>query len=49
MAEPIELTISEIAYGGDGVARHDGQVIFVPFTAPGEKIRALLTDRPGAG
>jgi len=45
MAEPIELTITEIAYGGDGVARHDGQVIFVPFTAPGEKIRAVLTEQ----
>ncbi|NDD81016.1 MAG: class I SAM-dependent RNA methyltransferase [Verrucomicrobia bacterium] len=27
------------------MARHDGQVIFVRFTAPGEKIRAVLTER----
>jgi len=27
------------------VARHDGQVIFVPFTAPGETVRAILTER----
>ena len=27
------------------MARHDGQVIFVPFTAPGEKIRAVLTEQ----
>jgi len=27
------------------VARHEGQVVFVPFTAPGEKIRAVLTER----
>ena len=27
------------------MARHDGQVIFVPFTAPGERIRAVLTER----
>lgn len=27
------------------MARHDGQVIFVPFTAPGEKVRAVLTER----
>ena len=27
------------------MARHDGQVIFVPFTAPGETIRAVLTER----
>ena len=27
------------------MARHDGQVIFVPFTAPGETVRAVLTER----
>lgn len=27
------------------MARHDGQVIFVPFTAPGERVRAVLTER----
>jgi tRNA/tmRNA/rRNA uracil-C5-methylase (TrmA/RlmC/RlmD family) len=41
----VELHITELAYGGDGVARHDGQVIFVPFTIPGERIRAVLTEK----
>ena len=41
----MELDITELAYGGDGVARHDGQVIFVPFTIPGERVRALLTEK----
>ena len=27
------------------MARHDGQVVFVPFTAPGEVVRAVLTER----
>lgn len=27
------------------MARHDGQVIFVPFTAPGETVRAIITER----
>lgn len=27
------------------MARHDGQVVFVPFTAPGETVRAVLTER----
>lgn len=27
------------------MARHDGQVVFVPFTAPGEKVRVVLTER----
>ena len=35
-----ELDIASIAAGGDGVARHDGLVIFVPRTAPGDRIRA---------
>ena len=41
----MELLITELAYGGDGVARHDGQVIFVPFTVPGERVRAVLTEK----
>ncbi|NDE85038.1 MAG: TRAM domain-containing protein, partial [Verrucomicrobia bacterium] len=43
--EPVELHITELAYGGDGVARHDGQVIFVPFTIPGERVRVVLTEK----
>ena len=27
------------------MARHDGQVVFIPFTAPGETVRAVLTER----
>lgn len=27
------------------MARQDGQVVFVPFTAPGETVRAVLTER----
>ena len=26
------------------MSRHEGQVVFVPFTAPGEKVRAVLTE-----
>ena len=36
-----ELTIESIAAGGDGVARADGVVVFVPRTAPGD--RALVS------
>lgn len=31
-----------MAYGGEGIARHDGCVVFVPFTIPGERVRARL-------
>ncbi len=37
-----DLTISDVAFGGQGVARHEGKVVFVPFTVPGEKITARV-------
>lgn len=37
-----ELKITDIAYGGRGVGRHDGEVIFVPHVLPGEVIRAKI-------
>ena len=43
MKEPLQLTISDIAFGGKGVARHDGKVFFVPFTAPGDVVTARVT------
>ena len=41
---PIELTISDIAFGGDGVARLDGTVYFVPGTCLGERVRAVVSE-----
>ncbi len=32
--------IESLAYGGDGVARVDGRVVFIPETAPGETVVA---------
>jgi 23S rRNA (uracil1939-C5)-methyltransferase len=43
MAEFVELQITDVAFGGAGVARHDGKVCFVPFTAPGDTVRAKVT------
>jgi 23S rRNA (uracil1939-C5)-methyltransferase len=40
--EIVELEIQDIAFGGAGVARHEGKVYFVPFTAPGERVRARV-------
>ena len=39
---PLTLTIHDVAFGGRGVGRLDGQVVFVPFTIPGETIRARV-------
>ena len=38
MNESLQLTISDIAFGGKGVARHNGKVFFVPFVAPGDVV-----------
>lgn len=36
MSETATVTIDRIAAGGDGVARHDGMVVFVPRAVPGD-------------
>jgi 23S rRNA (uracil1939-C5)-methyltransferase len=41
----VELTIDSLSYsGGRGVGRLDGMVIFVPAAAPGDRIRARITE-----
>ncbi|MGA1539413.1 MAG: class I SAM-dependent RNA methyltransferase [Chthoniobacterales bacterium] len=37
------LEITDVAYGGAGLARHEGRVVFVPSTLPGETVRARVT------
>jgi len=36
------LEITDVAYGGAGLGRHDGRVVFVPFTIPGETVRVRI-------
>lgn len=38
----IEIDIDSSGMNGEGVARYDGLVIFVPFTIIGEKVRAQV-------
>lgn len=38
------MTISDIAFGGEGVARVEDFVIFVPFVAAGETVEAEITE-----
>jgi 23S rRNA (uracil1939-C5)-methyltransferase len=42
--EIIEVTTERLAYGGDAVARYDGLAVFVPFAAPGERLRVRVTE-----
>jgi len=44
VGERVTLTISDIAFGGEGVARIDDFVIFVPFAATGETIESEITE-----
>lgn len=41
----LELRIERIVYGGDGLARLDGFVVFVPFVMEGEKVRARIVSQ----
>jgi 23S rRNA (uracil1939-C5)-methyltransferase len=42
VGDEIDVTVDSVAFGGDGVARHDGYVIFVPDVVPGERVRVRL-------
>src|SRR6201997_1499541 len=48
--QELELTIDSLAYGGNGVARLDGFVVFVRRGLPGDTLRARGTEgqRPHA-
>jgi 23S rRNA (uracil1939-C5)-methyltransferase len=41
----VEGAIERIAHGGEGVAHVEGLVVFVPWTAPGDRVRALVVER----
>ena len=44
-APVVELRVDSIAAGGDGVGRApDGRVVFVPLTAPGDRVRVRLVE-----
>src|SRR2546425_10402756 len=49
MAKPrrgdlLELTIDDLAFGGEGVGRVDGYVIFVRGALPGDRLRVRVTE-----
>ncbi len=41
--EEFEATIETLAYGGRGIARRDGYVVFVSGALPGDRVRARVT------
>jgi 23S rRNA (uracil1939-C5)-methyltransferase len=44
----LHVTIEKLVYGGDGLARFNGQVVLVPFVLPGERATVKTVERkPG--
>ena len=47
--QELELTIDRLAYGGNGVARLNGFVVFVRRGLPGDTVRARVTNGVSTG
>jgi 23S rRNA (uracil1939-C5)-methyltransferase len=45
--ETLELTIDDLAFGGEGVGRADGYVVFVRGGLPGDRLRVRLIEARG--
>jgi 23S rRNA (uracil1939-C5)-methyltransferase len=45
VSRSLPLTIERLTYGADALAHHDGRVVFVPFGAPGDRVRAHVVER----
>ncbi len=44
VGERYDVEVGPVAHGGHCVARHEGRVIFVRHTLPGERVRVQITD-----
>lgn len=44
VGDVVELEVGAVAHGGHCVARHEGRVVFVRHSLPGERVRARLTE-----
>jgi 23S rRNA (uracil1939-C5)-methyltransferase len=45
VGDELELVVESLAYGGRGIARTGGYVVFVPGAIPGDRVRARVTKR----
>src|SRR4051794_32393746 len=44
----LDLHVDALAYGGNGIARMEGYVVFVAGAIPGDRVRAVVTKRKRA-
>ncbi len=47
MTDNFTLQLTAMAHGGAALGRHEGRVIFVPYTLPGETVRVEITEDKG--
>jgi 23S rRNA (uracil1939-C5)-methyltransferase len=43
LGDVYEVLIEKLVYGGEGLARLNGQTVFIPFAAPGDRLRIAIT------
>lgn len=41
----MDVTVDKLVYGGYGLARHRGEVVFIPFAAPGDRLAVRPVER----
>lgn len=44
LGQILEVTAERLGFGGFAIARHDGIAVFVPFAAPGDRVRVEVTE-----
>lgn len=40
----IDISLENLAYGGDAVGHHNGQAVFVPYGVPGDEVKVKVTE-----
>jgi tRNA/tmRNA/rRNA uracil-C5-methylase (TrmA/RlmC/RlmD family) len=44
VGQRLSLVVSDVGFGGEGVARHDDFVVFIPFVLTGEEVEAEIVE-----
>jgi 23S rRNA (uracil1939-C5)-methyltransferase len=44
LGQTLEVTVERLGYGGASIAHHDGIAVFVPFGAPGDRVRVEVSE-----